>query len=138
MQNAKFGNAIRNDDWITSEKVEDPVPLPGLPGYHVLVRPVAIRNETKSGILLPDSTVDDVKYLTTVGRVLVVGDSAYIDNKKFPNGPWCQVGDYIAYGRHVGHKFVYKDTMLILIFDDQVIMKVEKPEYLDTMFNLSG
>ena len=61
-----------------------------------------------------------------------------IDNKKFPNGPWCQVGDYVAYGRHVGHKFVYKDTMLILIFDDQVIMKVEKPEYLDTMFNLSG
>ena len=138
MQNVKFGNAIRNDNWITDENVEDPVPLPNLPGYHVLVRPVSVRNETKGGLLLPDSTVDDVKYLTTVGRVLAVGDSAYIDNKKFPNGAWCQVGDYIAYGRHVGHKFVYKNIMLILIFDDQVIMKVEKPEYLDTMFNLSG
>ena len=138
MQNVKFGNAIRNDNWITDENVEDPVPLPNLPGYHVLVRPVSVRNETKGGLILPDSTVDDVKYLTTVGRVLAVGDSAYIDNKKFPNGAWCQVGDYIAYGRHVGHKFVYKNIMLILIFDDQVIMKVEKPEYLDTMFNLSG
>jgi len=47
-------------------------------------------------------------------------------------------GDYIAYGRHVGHKFMYKGVRLLLIFDDQVIMKVESPESLDIMFNLSA
>ena len=56
---------------------------------------------------------------------------------KFPNGQWCKENDYVAYGRHVGHKFVYKGVRLILLFDDQIIMQVEDPTYLDTMFNLT-
>ena len=99
--------------------------------------PVTIRTETKGGILLPDQLKDDIKYLTTVGRVLQVGDTAYKDKHKFPNGAWCKQNDYVAYGRHVGHKFVYKGIRLILLFDDQIIMKVEDPAYLDTMFNLT-
>ena len=137
MQNVKLGNAIKNDNWISDEDKKDPDPLPELPGYHVLVRPVAVRSETKGGLLLPDQFTDDIKYLTTVGRVLSVGASAYIDTNKFPHGPWCKEGDYVAYGRHVGHKFVYKGLLLILVFDDQIIMKVGHPKDLDTMFNLS-
>jgi len=137
MQNANLSGAIKNDDWISDESVPDPDPLPGLPGYHILVRPVSIRSETKGGIILPDQFRDDVKYLTTVGRVLTVGETAYKDTNKFPNGVWCAKDDYVAYGRHVGHKFVYMGIRLILLFDDQIIMKVENPAYLDTMFNLT-
>ena len=108
MQNIKYGNAVKNDDWITENNVPDPDPLPELPGYHVLIRPVSIRKETKGGILLPDQFMEDVKYLTTVGRVLAIGESAYQDKTKFPNGKWCSEGDYVTYGRHVGHKFIYK------------------------------
>ena len=138
MQNIKYGNAVKNDDWITENNVPDPDPLPELPGYHVLIRPVSIRKETKGGILLPDQFMEDVKYLTTVGRVLAIGESAYQDKNKFPNGAWCSVGDYVSYGRHVGHKFIYKGIRLILVFDDQIIMKVESPETLDIMYNLSA
>lgn len=138
MQNVKYSGAVKNDDWITEKLVPDPDPLPALPGYHILIRPVSIRKETKGGILLPDQFQEDLKYLTTVGKVLAVGQSAYQDENKFPNGPWCKEGDYIAYGRHVGHKFMYKGVRLLLIFDDQVIMKVESPESLDIMFNLSA
>jgi|TARA_R100000093_G_scaffold2905_2_gene3457 co-chaperonin GroES (HSP10) len=137
MQHARLSGALKNDEWISDEDVSDPDPLPKLPGYHVLVRPVAIRTETKGGIILPDQFKDDVKYLTTVGRVLAVGDTAYKDTSKFPIGAWCTDGDFVAYGRHVGHKFVYKGVRLILLFDDQIIMKVEDPAYLDTMFNLT-
>jgi co-chaperonin GroES (HSP10) len=138
MQNIKYGNAVKNDDWITENNVPDPDPLPELPGYHVLIRPVSIRKETKGGILLPDQFMEDVKYLTTVGRVLAIGESAYQDKTKFPNGKWCSTGDYVTYGRHVGHKFIYKGIRLILVFDDQIIMKVESPETLDIMYNLSA
>lgn len=137
MQHARLSGAVKNDEWISDKDVADPDPLPGLPGYHILVRPVAIRTETKGGILLPDQFLDDIKYLTTVGRVLCVGETAYKDAHKFPNGPWCQPKDFVAYGRHVGHKFVYKGVRLILLFDDQIIMRVEDPAYLDTMFNLT-
>jgi len=137
MQHARLSGAIKNDEWISDDAVADPDPLPSLPGYHVLVRPVAIRTETKGGIILPDQFKDDVKYLTTVGRVLAVGETAYKDPNKFPNGQWCEAKDFVAYGRHVGHKFVYKGVRLILLFDDQIIMKVDDPAYLDTMFNLT-
>ena len=92
MQQTTLGGAIKNNDWITDEKVQaDPEVLPELPGFHILVRPISIKTQTKGGILLPDSTKDDIAYLTTVGKVLGVGDLAYQDTDKFPKGPWCQV-----------------------------------------------
>ena len=73
----------------------------------------------------------------TVGRVLAVGNLAYKDLDKFPNGKWCDVGDYVCYGKHAGQKLYYKATRLILLFDDQVILKVEDPKDLDPTFNLT-
>ncbi len=36
-----------NDDWITDKESADPKVLPHLPGYHILIRPVAIREKQK-------------------------------------------------------------------------------------------
>ena len=66
--------AAGNDEWISNKEAPDPEVLPHLPGYHILIRPVAIREKTKGGILLPDKFKDDAKYLTTLGRVLKVGE----------------------------------------------------------------
>ena len=77
---------MKNDMWITEDEVKDPTPLPELPGYHILIRPVSIKGVTKGGIVLPDSTRDDMAYLTTVGKVLSIGELAYQDEIKFPNG----------------------------------------------------
>ena len=62
--------AASNDEWITNKESPDPDVLPNIPGYHVLIRPVAIREKTKGGILLPSKFKDDAQYLTTVGRVV--------------------------------------------------------------------
>ena len=139
MQVTTLGKAISNSDWITDEGVEiKKEDLPQLPGYYVLVKPVSIKKQTKGGIILPDSTRDDIAYLTTVGRVLKLGDLAYADKEKFPLGSWCKEGDYVAYGKLVGQKFVYKGIKLLLLFDDQIIMKVDNPVSLDPTFNLSN
>jgi len=52
--------AAGNDEWISNKEAPDPEVLPHLPGYHILIRPVAIREKTKGGILLPDKFKDDV------------------------------------------------------------------------------
>ena len=137
MQQIALGKSIKNDLWITDDDKNDPIVLPELPGYHILVRPISIKGETKGGILLPDSTREDISYLTTVGRVLKLGELSYQDLDKFPNGAWCKENDYIAYGKHVGQKLFYKGIRLLLLFDDQVIMKVEDPTDLDPTFNLT-
>ena len=85
MQQVQLGNAIKNDMWITEDEVNDPSPLPELPGYHILIRPISIKGVTKGGIVLPDSTKDDMAYLTTVGKVLSIGDVAYQDEVKLLN-----------------------------------------------------
>ena len=138
MQQAHLGKSIKNDMWITEDEDErTPDVLPELPGFHVLVRPVSIKEKTKGGILLPNSTKDDMSYLTTIGQVIKIGDLAYNDNEKFPKGPWCQLGDYICYAKHAGQKIQYKNVKMILLYDDQVIMKVQDPKFLDPTFNLS-
>ena len=138
MQQAHMGNSIKNDLWITDEEeVADPDVLPELPGYHVLIRPVSVKSKTKGGIFIPDSTRDDMSYLTTVGRVVSVGDLAYMDKAKFPTGAWCQVGDHVSYGKHLGTKLFYKGVRFILLFDDQITMRVQDPKDLDPTFNLT-
>ena len=138
MQQAHLGKSIKNDMWITEDEDErTPDVLPELPGFHVLVRPVSIKEKTKGGILLPNSTKDDMSYLTTIGEVIKIGDLAYNDNEKFPKGPWCQLGDYICYAKHAGQKIQYKNIKMILLYDDQVIMKVQDPKFLDPTFNLT-
>ena len=130
-------SALKNDEWITDEDIADPNPLPEIPGYHILVRPVSVKSATKGGILLPDSTKSDMAYLTTVGRVLKVGDLAYKD-EKFANGPWCKEGNFVCYGKHTGSKFFYKGVNLLLLFDDDIKMVVEDAKDLDPTFNLSN
>ena len=139
MQQPTMGKSIPNSDWISDEGIElKKEDLPELPGYHVLVQPVSIKQKTKGGIILPDSTKDDIAYLTTVGKVVALGDLAYDDKEKFPLGPWCQEGDYVAYGKLIGQKLQYKGVKLLLLFDDQIIMRVDKPSDLDPTFNLSN
>ena len=138
MQQVSMGGAIKNDLWITDvDEAPDPSPLPKIPGFHVLVRPVSVKSVTKGGILLPDSTKDDMAYLTTVAQVLSMGDLAYMDKDKFPAGAWCNVGDYVCYGKHAGTKLYYQNVKLLLLFEDQVIMRVSDPKDLDPTFNLA-
>ena len=138
MRTIKMERAVNNNEWIENEEKPDPDILPHLPGYHILVRPVSVKSKTKGGLLLPDSVKDDVAYLTTVGKVLAVGDLAYKDEDKFPNGKWCDVGDYVCYARHAGQKLYYKGVRLLLLFDDQVMMKVDEPTNLDMTYNLAN
>jgi len=138
MQVVKMDKAMSNDEWISDDGIElEDKDLPIIKGYHVLLRPVYLRDKTKGGIYLPGKIVDDINYLTTVAKVVLLGDLAYRDKEKFPLGPWCKKGDYVCYGKHTGQKLVYKGIKLLLIFDDQVIMQVGNPKDLDTTFNLT-
>ena len=48
MRQVAMGGAIKNDLWVTDiEDIPDPTPLPELPGYHVLVRPISVKSQTK-------------------------------------------------------------------------------------------
>jgi len=138
MRQPQLANAIKNDEWI--DAIDGDVELiepPHLPGFHILVRPFSVKEKTKSGIFIPDSLKDDIAYLTTVGKVIIVGDLAYQDEHKFPKGPWCKEGDFVCYGKLTGQKLFYQGQRFILLFDDQILMRIDSPKHLDPTFNLS-
>ena len=69
---------------------------------------------------------------------MVVGADAYVNQDKFPNGPWCREGDYVCYGKHSGQKFFYKGIKLLLLYDDQISMVLDNPKDLDPTYNLTN
>lgn len=133
-------DASSNDAWISEAETPDPSPLPKVPGWGILVRPIAIRSKTKGGILLADVTKEDLGLLTNVGRVLAMGPLAYTRDDMREDGkvvPWCKVGDLVAFPKYSGAKFLVRGVKMLLINDDHVKLVVNDVEDLNPMFNLS-
>jgi co-chaperonin GroES (HSP10) len=132
----------KSNEQKTDKDKPDPSPLPQVCGFYVLVRPVHIKDEkTKGGIYIPQEVQDDIRYLTNVGRVLSIGPYAF-KSDSFKHGSWCeggeiQVGDYVAFGRHVGQPMVFKNVNLRLIKDVDIKLRVLDPTDVDTFSNLS-
>ena len=49
MRAVAMEKSILNDAWNTNEETPDPEVLPVVPGYHLLIRPVSVKQETKGG-----------------------------------------------------------------------------------------
>lgn len=126
--------AIPNDQWLTGDEVPDPSPLPRIPGVGILVRPVPIRRKSAGGILLPDTFRQEREYLNTVGRVLSLGELAFMDEDIYRKGPWVKPSDYIVYAKFAGQKIFWKGVKLLIVKASAIELVVDKPEYLDDNF----
>ena len=125
----ELSGAVSNAQWVSDETLPDPNPLPTIPGWNLLIRPVPIKQKTKGGIIIPEKIRDDIRYLQTCGRVLVVGNMAY-KHGDFGDKPWAKVGDYVVYTKLAGQRFTYKGVKLILLPDRSIEMLVPDPDFL--------
>lgn len=101
-------------------------------GYNILIRlykPPKV--DRINNILLPDSLIDqldqDHKFTNLVGLVIKMGADAYKDTIKFPNGPYCKVGDWVQFKRAAGHSFAHNLITSIYVYDDQIVDVVDDP-----------
>ena len=126
--------AIPNDQWCSEHEIPDPSPLPRIPGVGLLIRPVPIRRKSAGGILIPDSIRADRDCLNTVGRVLSLGELAFMDEDIYKKGPWVKPGDYVVYAKFAGQKIFWKGVKLLIVKASAIELVVDKPEYLDANF----
>lgn len=126
--------SISNDQFISDDDVPDPTPLPRIPGVGILVRPVPIRRKSAGGILIPDTVRADRDYLSTVGRVLAIGELAFKDEAVYKTGAWVKPGDYVVYAKFAGQKLWWKGVKLLIVKAPAIELVVDKPEYLDSNF----
>ena len=77
---------------VTNEKAKLPKPT----GWRMLVLPFRMDEKTKGGVLLGNETLDRQQVASQCGNVLAMGDACYVDKERYPNGPWCKVGDWVS------------------------------------------
>lgn len=108
------------------ESVKDRIPTPT--GWRIAVLPYRGAEKTKGGIILAEETQKRTQLATVCGYVLKVGPLAYYDESKFPEGPWCQEGDWILFGRYAGARIAIDGGEIRLLNDDEVLGRVNDPE----------
>jgi co-chaperonin GroES (HSP10) len=109
--------------------------LPEPKGYRLLIA-IPKKDETfkDSKIIIAESERKKEEIASIVGLVVKVGPEAYQDPEKFPNGPWCQEGDFIMMRSYSGTRFKVAapegDQEFRLINDDTVEAVVADPRVI--------
>ncbi|NBS61746.1 MAG: hypothetical protein EBT26_06895 [Microbacteriaceae bacterium] len=109
------------------EETEKAKQLPIPKGYKILCAVPDYEEKFDSGILKADATKKYEELLTNVLFVVELGNSAYADPHRFPDGPWCKKGDFILVRANTGTRIMIHDREFRLINDDSVEAVVEDP-----------
>ena len=118
-------------EWASDPNVPDPKGIEAI-GHRLVVRPVPAVTKTKSGLVLPASSVDEQEFKTSVGRLISVGPNAW---KRADLSPaWCEVGDCVMYGTYAGQRFTFKGVKLVVLNDDNLMAKVDDPDGLRSVY----
>lgn len=83
-------------------------------------------------LLRADVTEQKDKYQSISALVIDVGPSAYQGRYpdgalKFPEGPWCRVGDWVTVPRYESHLFMYRGVALGILPDDRIMQVLTDP-----------
>jgi co-chaperonin GroES (HSP10) len=109
----------------TAEEKATQLPKPS--GYRILCAIPEIDLEYESGIVKADITRQHEELLTTVLFVVAMGPDCYKDDKRFPTGPWCKVGDFVLVRPHAGTRLKIHGSEFRIINDDSVEGVVDDP-----------
>jgi co-chaperonin GroES (HSP10) len=94
--------------------------LPDPSGYRILCAIPEIEDKYDSGIIKADSTMHHEEVLSTVFFVVKMGPDCYQDKARFPNGPWCKVGDFVLARPNSGTRLKIHGREFRIINDDSV------------------
>ena len=102
--------------------------LPAPAGYKLLIAlPQASETYEGSSILKSDKDRDLDHIMSIIGLVVDMGKQAYADKERFPEGPWCQQGDYVMFRMNSGTRFKLGGTEYRLMNDDNIEAVVADP-----------
>ena len=101
--------------------------LPQPKGYKLLISIPKMAEKTEGGVHMPDKLIKLEETASIIGFVVSMGPDAYKDTDKFPNGPYCKVGDFVIFRSYSGTRFKIHTQEFRLINDDTVEAVVDDP-----------
>lgn len=109
----------------TAEQKAKQVPDPST--YHILCVLPDIEEEFESGLAKASQTMHFEEVLSPVLFVVKIGPDAFKDEKRFPSGPSCKVGDFVLVRPNTGTRIKIHGKEFRIINDDSVEAVVEDP-----------
>jgi len=102
--------------------------IPDPSTYHLLcVLPEIDENYGDSGLVKAGQTMHFEEVLSPVLFVVKMGPDAFKDEKRFPSGPSCKVGDFVLVRPNTGTRIKIHGKEFRLINDDSVEAVVQDP-----------
>jgi len=96
--------------------------------YHLLcVLPEIEEEYGDTGLVKAGQTMHYEELLSPVLFVVKMGPDAYKDEKRFPSGPSCKVGDFVLVRPNTGTRIKIHGKEFRIINDDSVEAVVEDP-----------
>ena len=109
----------------TPEEKARQIPEPAT--YHILCMLPEADERYDTGLIKAGKTVMFEELLSPVLFVMKIGPDAFKDEKRFPNGPSCKVGDFIIVRANSGTRLKIHGREFRIINDDSVEAIVEDP-----------
>lgn len=101
--------------------------LPDPATFHLLCVLPEIEEEYDSGLVKAGQTIHYEELLSPVLFVVKMGPDAYKDEKRFPSGPSCKVGDFVVVRPNSGTRMKIHGKEFRIINDDSVEAVVQDP-----------
>jgi chaperonin GroES len=112
---------------VKKSKKEEPK-LPKPTGWRLLVLPFKMKEKTKGGLMLAETTLEKQQVASQVGLVMAMGPDCYKDKERYSDGPWCKVNDWIMFARYAGSRIKIDGGEMRLLNDDEVLATIDSPE----------
>jgi co-chaperonin GroES (HSP10) len=109
----------------TAEEKARQVPDPAT--YHLLCVLPEIDEQYESGLVKAGQTMHYEEVLSPVLFVVKIGPDAYKDEKRFPSGASCKVGDFVLVRPNTGTRIKIHGKEFRIINDDSVEAVVQDP-----------
>lgn len=107
--------------------------LPQPQGYYILVKMRKVSEKIAEGSVLyaPESRVYDETLACPLAEVVIMGPECFLDQKLYPSGPRCKVGDVILMAPYAGQRVLVGNDVQAdeyrIITDAVVAAVVPKP-----------
>jgi co-chaperonin GroES (HSP10) len=109
----------------TAEEKAKQIPDPAT--YHLLCMLPEAKEEYEGGLIKANQTMQFEELLSPVLFVAKMGPDAFKDEKRFPSGPSCKVGDFIIVRPNTGTRMKIHGTEWRLLNDDAVEATIQDP-----------
>ena len=109
---------------ITTESSKLPKPT----GWRMLVLPFKMKEKTKGGIIIAETSLERQQVASQCGLVLRMGPDCYTDKDRYPDGPWCKEKDWVIFARYAGSRIKIEGGEVRMLNDDEILATVDNPE----------